>query len=310
LVRDCGKLVSKDRFLDEVWRGIPVTDEALTQCIKTLRRALGDDASRPRFIETVPKHGYRFIAPVEVVGTVPARTLDEALESWRQFMITGIAGTLGGALAGVIGGLVYGFAAASEAGVGAISVLLVLLCATALIGVIGAAGVSFAIAGMVFARRQSLPWLALAGAAGGLFVGAFGKLLGHDSFVLLVGRSPGEITGAMEGFLLGAAVGIGAWLGARSRFARQAVALGGVTGAVGGIVISLLGGRLMLGSLELLAQAFPNSRLRMEHVGQLFGESGFGPVTRVASTVLEAALFSACVVGAMMIGRRGFLKRS
>src|SRR6186713_2008256 len=65
LVREHGKLVSKDRFLDEVWRGVPVTDEALTQCIKTLRRQLGDNVANPRFIETVPKHGYRFIAPVE-----------------------------------------------------------------------------------------------------------------------------------------------------------------------------------------------------------------------------------------------------
>ena len=54
LVREAGKLVSKDRFLDEVWRGVPVTDEALTQCIKTLRSRLGDDAAKPRFIETVP----------------------------------------------------------------------------------------------------------------------------------------------------------------------------------------------------------------------------------------------------------------
>src|SRR5918993_5486450 len=68
LVGEAGKLVSKDRFLDEVWRGVPVTDEALTQCIKTLRRQLGDDAARPRFIETVPKHGYRFVAPVEPLG--------------------------------------------------------------------------------------------------------------------------------------------------------------------------------------------------------------------------------------------------
>src|SRR3989337_2278878 len=67
LVREQGALVSKDRFLEEVWRGVPVTDEALTQCIKTLRRRLGDDAASPRFIETVPKHGYRFIAPVERV---------------------------------------------------------------------------------------------------------------------------------------------------------------------------------------------------------------------------------------------------
>src|SRR3954469_16952178 len=64
LVGEPGRLVTKDRFMDEVWRGVPVTDEALTQCIRTLRRQLGDDASRPRFIETVPKHGYRFIAPL------------------------------------------------------------------------------------------------------------------------------------------------------------------------------------------------------------------------------------------------------
>src|SRR5687767_12038920 len=67
LVREQGKLVSKDRFLGEVWHGIAVTDEALTQCIKTIRRQLGDNAASPRFIETVPKHGYRFIAAVEWV---------------------------------------------------------------------------------------------------------------------------------------------------------------------------------------------------------------------------------------------------
>jgi DNA-binding winged helix-turn-helix (wHTH) protein len=309
MVGDCGKLVSKDRFLDEVWRGIPVTDEALTQCIKTLRRALGDDASRPRFIETVPKHGYRFIAPVEVVGNTPVPVPRDLPDSWRQFMVTGAAGTLGGAIAGVIGGLVYGFAGASEAGVGAISVLLVLLCATALIGIIGAAGVSFAIATMTFVRSRSLPWLALAGAAGGLFVGAFGKLLGHDSFALLVGRSPGEITGAMEGLILGAAVGAGAWFAFANTSLRRSAALAGLAGAMAGLAIALLGGRLMLGSLELLAQAFPNSRLRLDHVGRLFGESGFGPITAVASTVVEAALFAACVVAAMTIGRRRYLKR-
>ncbi|MFN0047211.1 MAG: transcriptional regulator, partial [Sphingorhabdus sp.] len=64
LVGAPGKLVSKERFLEDVWHGVPVTDEALTQCIKALRRTLGDDAARPRFIETVPKYGYRFIADV------------------------------------------------------------------------------------------------------------------------------------------------------------------------------------------------------------------------------------------------------
>lgn len=304
LVRDCGKLVSKDRFLDEVWRGVPVTDEALTQCIKTLRRTLGDEAARPRFIETVPKHGYRFIAPVEVVGGRRGVAPTAGSDAWRKFVITGSAGTAGGGVAGVIGGLVYGFAAASHSGLGAISVLLVLLSATMLIGLIGAAGVSFAIATASLARTQSLRWLTLAGAAGGLFVGAFGKLLGHDAFDLLVGRSPGDITGAMEGLILGGGVGVGVWLAARSPSLRVATALAGLTGSIGGLLIALLGGQLMLGSLELLAEAFPGSSLRLQQIGEVFGESGFGPVTRFASTILEAALFSACVVGAMMLVRR------
>jgi hypothetical protein len=42
LARAPGALVTKDRFMDEVWRGVPVTDEALTQCIRTLRRTLGE----------------------------------------------------------------------------------------------------------------------------------------------------------------------------------------------------------------------------------------------------------------------------
>src|SRR6476646_812507 len=107
LVREQGKLVSKDRFLDEVWRGVPVTDEALTQCVRTLRRQLGDDAARPRFIETVPKHGYRFIAPVDRVdGDVPPIVRAAPVEAaWQGTLLLAIAGTVGGGLAGFIGGL-------------------------------------------------------------------------------------------------------------------------------------------------------------------------------------------------------------
>ena len=54
LVGEAGRLVSKDRFMDEVWRGVPVTDEALTQCVRTLRRQLGDDAGRPGFFAPAP----------------------------------------------------------------------------------------------------------------------------------------------------------------------------------------------------------------------------------------------------------------
>src|SRR5687768_16605255 len=97
MVRERGRLVPKQRFLDEVWRGVPVTDEALTQCIKTLRRALGDDAAGPRFIETVPKHGYRFIAPVNSAGA--ERGAAAPARDWRTFRQLGLAGTAGGGAA-------------------------------------------------------------------------------------------------------------------------------------------------------------------------------------------------------------------
>lgn len=61
LVSRNGQLVEKTRIFDEVWGGVFVTDAALTQCIKDIRRQLGDDASSPRYIKTVPKHGYVFI---------------------------------------------------------------------------------------------------------------------------------------------------------------------------------------------------------------------------------------------------------
>jgi DNA-binding winged helix-turn-helix (wHTH) protein len=61
LVSRTGQLVEKQRIFEEVWRGVFVTDAALTQCIKDIRKQLGDDASRPRFIKTVPRHGYIFI---------------------------------------------------------------------------------------------------------------------------------------------------------------------------------------------------------------------------------------------------------
>lgn len=316
LVREDGRLVSKDRFLEEVWRGVPVTDEALTQCVRTLRRQLGDDANRPRFIETVPKHGYRFIAAVEKVEVEPRPPSRAAGTGWREPLVLGAAGTAGGAMAGLLGGLFYGFVAASmllAPGTGATSILLVLLFITLLLAAVGAAGVSLGIAAAAAASRAFGPWAAVGGAAGGLLVGAFVKLLGLDAFDLLIGRSPGDITGALEGAILGGAVGIGAWLAMRERprlSLRSAIAFAALAGAAAGMIIALIGGRLMGGSLDLLARTFPGSRIGLDRLGALFGESGFGPITRLATGVLEGALFAACLVAAMVIARRGLDDRS
>src|SRR5688500_5350619 len=262
LVREAGRLVSKDRFLDEVWRGVPVTDEALTQCIKTLRSRLGDDAASPRFIETVPKHGYRFIAPVEAGGETPAPAAAGG-HRWRQVLMIGGAGTIGAGVAGLIGGLFYGFAGASQPlapNIGAASVLLVLMWLTIAAALMGGAGVSFGIAAAAFAR--SPPWTIAGGALGGMLVGGIVKLLGLDAFHLLLVQSPGDITGAAEGAILGGAVGFGAWLASSGDVSpRRGAAYAALAGGAAGILIPLVGGRLMGGSLDLLAHHSPHPRL-------------------------------------------------
>jgi hypothetical protein len=227
-----------------------------------------------------------------------------------------LAGTGGGGAAGTLGGLLYGFAGASQPvqpGVGALSLMLVVVVITLAIGMIGAAGVSLGIAVAELPPRRAWYWTVGGGAAGGMLTGAAVKLLGLDAFNLLIGHAPGDITGAGEGVLLGGAVGLGAWLagvGAASRSLRTGVALAALVGAATGIAIPLLGGRLMAGSLDVLARSFPDSHLRLDEIGGLFGEQNFGPVSQVATGALEGALFSGCVVAAMIVARRTLAARA
>jgi len=64
LVRNHGRLVSKEELLKTVWPDSFVEESTLAQNVFRLRRLLGDDGDGPLYIETIPKRGYRFIAPV------------------------------------------------------------------------------------------------------------------------------------------------------------------------------------------------------------------------------------------------------
>jgi DNA-binding winged helix-turn-helix (wHTH) protein len=309
LLRHPGTLLSKERFLQEVWQGIPVTDEVLTQCIKTLRRQLGDSATQPRLIETIPKHGYRFIAAVDCVeenlGPAAQTAATAGAYDWRQCWLTLGAGTTGGGVAGLLGGLVFGFAAGGQAqqdGTGALSALLVLVALATLLALIGAAGVVGGIAAARLVARHFTFAGLVGGAVGGLLVGAFGKLIGHDAFLLLFGKAPDDMTGAFEGLLLGAAVGLADDLGRRfpadGRLQRN-VMLAAAIGALAGLLIAVTGGHLLGGSLARLAESFPDARLHLDPLGALLG-----PFAAGVTSVLEAAWFSLCLVGALMLARR------
>jgi len=70
-----GRLVTKDDLLQALWPGIAVTDNAITQVVSELRQALGDEPASPRFIETVPRRGYRFIAVIEPIAATALPTV-------------------------------------------------------------------------------------------------------------------------------------------------------------------------------------------------------------------------------------------
>src|SRR5262245_31566087 len=72
LVEHGGQLVKKEALLRAGWSDTHVTEAVLKVSILEIRRALGDDAAAPRFIETVPRRGYRFIAPRMPTGRAPA----------------------------------------------------------------------------------------------------------------------------------------------------------------------------------------------------------------------------------------------
>ena len=70
LAERSGEVVTKAELLDIVWHGRPVTDAALSACIRELRKALGDDAREPSFIETVHRRGFRLLlAATRIHGT-------------------------------------------------------------------------------------------------------------------------------------------------------------------------------------------------------------------------------------------------
>jgi DNA-binding winged helix-turn-helix (wHTH) protein len=86
LARRPGRLITREELREDVWGGDTYVDfdQGLNYCIKEIRAALGDSAETPLYVETLPRRGYRFIAPVlkpsggaERLGSVPRQPLTE-----------------------------------------------------------------------------------------------------------------------------------------------------------------------------------------------------------------------------------------
>ena len=81
LVENHGRLLEKEEIINELWAESFVEEANLNVNISALRRAIGETPSEQKFIETVPRRGYRFIAEVREVVESDPKTLDELTES-------------------------------------------------------------------------------------------------------------------------------------------------------------------------------------------------------------------------------------
>jgi len=105
LVERAGTLVSRDELQQQIWSdGTSVDFErGLNFCVAQLRSALGDSADAPRYIETAPKRGYRFVAPVTALEQAPLPAVNAPLPAAGILRRRLLLGTLG-ALASVVAG--------------------------------------------------------------------------------------------------------------------------------------------------------------------------------------------------------------
>jgi DNA-binding winged helix-turn-helix (wHTH) protein/Flp pilus assembly protein TadD len=99
LIRAGGALVTRKHLREAIWGGRFVEfDQALNFCIRQIRSALADEAETPRFVETLPRRGYRFLAPVQAAARAGGRRSTPARVRWA-------AGLAGAAL--VLAGVVW-----------------------------------------------------------------------------------------------------------------------------------------------------------------------------------------------------------
>jgi len=106
LVERRGEVVSRQDLEAAVWTGMIVTDDAVTNTVIKLRRALGDNARDPRYIETIAKSGYRLIAETSAaevtaqgVSAKPhAGTASRLERLWRKTLFAGLGLLLGGSI--------------------------------------------------------------------------------------------------------------------------------------------------------------------------------------------------------------------
>ena len=298
LVQQRGRLVERREIMEQVWDDVAVSDGALSQAVRTVRRLLGDDPRRPAYIRTVARKGYQFIhqdVEEQDDGLALAGAARRAGLRWGD---AAVGGVLAGALAGLLQGLVFLLITAGSRPLARLPVDVVL---GALIGGAGAAGVG---AGMAMAEalsRRRRTALLLGGALAGGLTGLATWLLGRLTLEEVFGRDLTGVGGIMEGVVLGGAAALGYAL-ATTRSAGATPAPRGparyrlilitalVTAAGAGFLV-LAGGRMAGASLDLIAGRIQGAVLPLQPLADLVGEAAPGRITYLIQGVYEGLLF-------------------
>jgi DNA-binding winged helix-turn-helix (wHTH) protein len=312
--------VHRREIFDRVWSDVIVSDSALSQAIRTLRRTLGDDPREPRFIRTVSRHGYQFTCPdvieepdedvpegvraLEVASDVSVGEQSAKAEQTRQkvgasltALMTGATracagAALAGAAAGIAGGLLLSMAPDNAA---PLAIVPVLALVGAGAGAVGGLGVG---AGLAFAesssRLRNAVCLTIGAAAGGAAMGMAVQWLMRWSLAAVVGLTP-PIGGAFEGLVIGAAAGVGYAIARRPRTtARTHMPRAAVLAAfcaLAALALTWAGRPLVGGTLHAIAREARGSQISLTPLGRLIGEPDFGPVSQALIAAWEGGVF-------------------
>jgi DNA-binding winged helix-turn-helix (wHTH) protein len=309
LVEHRHEAVHRRDIFERVWSDVVVSDSALAQAIRTLRRTLGDDPREPVFIRTISRHGYQFVfadvveeledhPPPVVAGESQGRRLIRL--SSRRAIAAAAGGAVAGASAGAIGGVLLSAAPGSGA---PLAIAAVLALVGAACGLWGGATVGFG-AALAELGVPSKGGAALVGgaAAGGAVAGATTQWIARAALETLVGVHV-AVGGAVEGLALGLAAGLGLAIATRyaellfpashSRRRAFVVALTGAACGAAALLLSLSGLSLVGGTIHAIAQASAGSEAALTPLSRLLGEPAFGPLTRALLGMGEGAMFGA-----------------
>ncbi len=228
-----------------------------------------------------------------------------------------VAGTTGAAFSGLVVGLLLSLALIYFRVASPFEVAPVILVLTGLGTFAGAAGGWGIALGMSAVShvtyRHSHWWQIFGGALGGAGIGAFIHLLGVDTLRTLFGQNLSEISGALEGTVIGLSIPLGAALanfGSKRQHSWRKI-LGAAFGSMcAAVILIFTEGNLFSGSIEIIARSFSNSQINLDPLATLFGEVHFGELSKIILAGFEGLLFGGFLMAGLELIKRRIIKRS